>query len=44
MQENIERLKASNVSVKEINIESAQNNIPSVDKVGKNTAASLFPT
>ena len=42
-QEIIERLKADGVSIEEINVELAQHNLPSVDQVGKNTAASLFP-
>ncbi|MDO4412574.1 hypothetical protein [Cutibacterium sp.] len=43
-QEVIERLKADGVPVEKINIELARNDLPSVDEVGKNTAASLFPT
>lgn len=42
-QEIIERLKADGVSIEEINVELAQHTLPSVDQVGKNTAASLFP-
>ncbi|WP_167141840.1 hypothetical protein [Canibacter zhoujuaniae] len=42
-QEAIERLKAEGVAVEEINVELAQHNLPSVEEVGKNVAASLFP-